>query len=151
MRAVVQRVSKASVYVGEQEVSQIGEGLLVFVGITHSDNDEDIEWIAKKIVECKFFPGERGRLERSVVEKGGEILVVSQMTLYGSLKKGRSPSFNDVAPPPISEPLFNKLIERLRNAIGSDRVKTGVFGANMRVMLVNEGPVTFILDSRNRG
>lgn len=145
MRAVVQRVGSASVAVGGEVVGRIDAGLLVFVGVAHTDGPSDVQYIGTKICDLRIFPDERGRMNRSVAEAGGSLLIVSQFTLLADCRKGRRPSFDGAAPPPLAEALYNELIRGLR-ARGV-RVETGVFQAHMAVALVNDGPVTLLLDS----
>jgi D-tyrosyl-tRNA(Tyr) deacylase len=146
MRAVVQRVRSASVEVGGAAVARIGPGLLVFVGITHEDGADDVRYIAAKILDLRIFPDEAGRMNRSIVEKHGAVLVVSQFTLYADCRKGRRPSFDAAARPGIAEALYLDVVR----AIGESglTVASGVFQAHMDVALVNDGPVTVLLDSR---
>lgn len=145
MRAVVQRVRSASVTVEGEAVGRIGEGLLVFVGIAQTDEPRDLEYIATKICELRIFPDGQGRMNRSVIDTGGALLVVSQFTLLADCRKGRRPSLDAAAPPALAEALYNDLIRSLR-ARGLT-VETGVFQAHMEVALVNDGPVTMLLDS----
>jgi D-tyrosyl-tRNA(Tyr) deacylase len=146
MRAVIQRVSEAAVSVGEERVSGIGRGLLVLVGIGKEDGAADVEWIADKIVQLRIFPDENDQMNRSLQDIGGELLVVSQFTLYGDCRRGRRPSYSDAAAPEEAQPVYGQLVARLR-ASGL-RVGEGVFRAMMKVQLVNDGPVTLLLDSR---
>jgi D-tyrosyl-tRNA(Tyr) deacylase len=145
MRAVIQRVSKASVTVDGQAVGKIGCGLLVFLGIGGGDVRDDIALLADKIANMRIFPDEDGRFDRSVLDISGEVLVVSQFTLYADTRRGRRPSFSDAAPPEIAAPLVDSFVEALR-AHGLV-VASGVFGAHMYVDLQNDGPVTVVLDS----
>ncbi|HYL34979.1 MAG TPA: D-aminoacyl-tRNA deacylase [Bryobacteraceae bacterium] len=150
MRVVLQRVSKAHVDVGGRTVGAIGPGLAILLGVTHTDSREDADYLAGKIVQLRIFPDAEGRMNRSVLETGGSLLVVSQFTLYGSCQKGRRPSFDEAAPPEQARELYEYFVERLR--LSNTAVETGVFQAEMQVYLVNDGPVTFILDSvRNSG
>ena len=146
MRAVVQRVKSASVTVDADVAGRIGSGLLVFVGVSHGDGPADLDYIASKIRELRIFPDDHGRMNRSVVETGGAVLVVSQFTLLADSRKGRRPSFDDAAPPALAESLYNGLVRKLRDE--GLEVATGVFQAHMDVALVNDGPVTMLLDSR---
>lgn len=146
MRAVVQRVKSASVEVGSAVVARIGPGLLVFVGITHDDGPDDVRYIAAKILDLRIFPDEAGRMNRSVVENQESVLVVSQFTLYADCRKGRRPSFDAAARPESAEALYLDVV-RLLGESGLT-VATGVFQAHMDVALVNDGPVTMLLDSR---
>jgi D-tyrosyl-tRNA(Tyr) deacylase len=145
MKAVIQRVSQASVTVDGEVVGMIGRGLLVLLGIGRSDIQDDVALLADKIAHMRIFPDEDGRFDRSVLNISGEVLVVSQFTLYADTRRGRRPSFSDAAPPEIAAPLVERFIEALR-AYGLV-VASGVFGAHMDVDLQNDGPVTVILDS----
>jgi D-tyrosyl-tRNA(Tyr) deacylase len=146
MRAVIQRVSEARVRVGDEIVGQVGPGLLVLLGVGKSDSEEQARWLADKIVTLRVFNDEEGKMNRDVAEIGGAILVVSQFTLYGECSKGRRPSFIDAAPPELAIPLYEAFI----NAIKAHGIptQTGRFGAMMHVELINDGPVTLILDSK---
>lgn len=146
MRAVLQRVRHASVEVDGQTVGQIGRGFLVLVGIAPGDGAEQLDWMTRKIVGLRVFPDDAGKMNRSVLDEGLELLVVSQFTLYGDTKKGMRPGFTDAAPPQVAEPLYDALCERL-TAAGATKVARGVFGADMAVSLLNDGPVTLILDT----
>jgi D-aminoacyl-tRNA deacylase len=146
MRAIVQRVRSASVAVDGRVVGAIDRGLLVFVGVTHGDGPDDRDYIAAKVRELRIFPDESGRMNRSVVESSGSLLVVSQFTLYADTRKGRRPSFDAAAPPAIAEALYLDLVRTLRDS--GLVVETGIFQADMQVSLVNDGPVTMLLDSR---
>lgn len=146
MRAVVQRVSEAEVSVGGEIVGAIGEGLLTLVGVTHGDTTADAEALARKLATLRIFRDEHGLMNRSVVEVDGAVLVVSQFTLYGSTGKGRRPSFTEAAAPEEAEVLVDALVEDL--AAEGLSVATGRFGAMMQVRLVNDGPVTFVIESR---
>ena len=147
MRALIQRVSEAEVRVEGEPVSRIGPGLLVLAGFEDADNQADLDWMAKKLVQMRIFPDENGVMNRSVSDVGGEILAVSQFTLYASTKKGNRPSWGRAARGEVSQPLFNGFVETLEKALGRP-VATGVFGADMKVSLINDGPVTLLLDSR---
>lgn len=148
MRAVVQRVSAASVAVGDRTVGEIAHGLLVFVGVEQGDGPADVQYIAGKIRDLRVFEDDAHHLNRSIQDVGGAVLIVSQFTLAADCRKGRRPSFDDAAPPQIARPLYEDVIRDLR-AQGLD-VSTGEFQAMMRVSLVNDGPVTLLLDSRKR-
>lgn len=147
MRVIVQRVSAASVVVDGGIVGQIAGGLLVLAGFEESDGDADIAWMAGKIVRLRLFADHDGVMNRSVQETGGEILAVSQFTLYASLRKGNRPSWSRAARGDISQPLFRRFVDKLAAELGRP-VATGVFGADMQVSLVNDGPVTLSIDSR---
>jgi D-tyrosyl-tRNA(Tyr) deacylase len=146
VRAVVQRVKHASVTVEGRVTGRIGAGLLVFAGVAGDDGPADVDYIAGKLRDLRIFPDEHGRMNRSVVESGGALLVVSQFTLHADCRKGRRPSFDAAAPAPLAEALYESLIAALR-ASGL-AVETGVFQAHMDVDLLNDGPVTMLLDSR---
>jgi D-tyrosyl-tRNA(Tyr) deacylase len=145
MRLVLQRVKEAQVYVDGKTVGSISSGLLILIGVASSDTRKDAEYLADKIIYLRIFPDAERRMNRSILEVGGSLLVVSQFTLYGDCKKGRRPSFDQAAPPEQARQLYEYFVERLssRNVI----VQTGVFQAEMQVHLVNDGPVTFVLDS----
>lgn len=145
MRAVVQRVSSAAVDVGGERVAEIGPGLLALVGVTHEDSEAEAALIASKIANLRIFPDDEGKLNRSALDCGHEVLVVSQFTLYGDARKGRRPSFIRAAGPELAAPLVERVAAELR-ALGL-RVQTGRFGAEMAVCLVNDGPVTIWLDT----
>lgn len=147
MRVVVQRVTAASVSVGNRVTGRIGPGLLVLAGFEDADGDADLEWMAGKIVRLRLFADEAGVMNRSVLETGGDILAVSQFTLYSSVKKGNRPSWSRAAKGAISQPLFSRFVVMLTGALGKP-VPTGEFGADMQVALVNDGPVTLAIDSR---
>ena len=148
MRALVQRVSVASVAVGEEVVGRIGAGLVVFLGVSSSDGEEEARYIADKTLNLRIFPDDEGRFDRSVVDIGAQLLVVSQFTLYGDTRRGRRPSFTDAAPPDQASSLVDRTVALL--AESGLRVETGRFQAHMAVSLVNDGPVTIMLDSADR-
>ena len=145
MKALIQRVSEASVEVDGAIVAQIGQGLLVLLGVTHNDSSAEVDWLAHKIPALRIFEDEGGNMNRSVVEIGGSVIVVSQFTLYADTKKGNRPGFSTAARPEQAEPLYEELVSKLRAVMGADRVGTGVFGAHMKVCLLNDGPVTIEL------
>jgi D-tyrosyl-tRNA(Tyr) deacylase len=147
MRVVVQRVAEASVTVDGEIVGKIDKGLLVLAGFEESDGDADLDWMAGKIVRMRIFADQAGVMNRSVQEAGGGILAVSQFTLFASLKKGNRPSWSRAARGDLSQPLFESFVAKLAAALGKP-LATGVFGADMAVSLVNDGPVTVVLDSR---
>ena len=149
MRAVVQRVSRADVAIDGKVTSAIGRGLLILLGVEDLDTVEDVEWLTGKIARMRIFPDENAAMNRSIVEVGGEALVVSQFTLHASTKKGNRPSYIRAARPETAIPLYEKFVEVLREQIGRE-VATGEFGGDMKVALVNDGPVTILIDSRNR-
>lgn len=148
MRVVLQRVKEAHVEVAGATVGSISTGLLLLVGVTSTDTQQDAEYLADKIIYLRIFPDDERRMNRSILDVGGSLLVVSQFTLYGDCRKGRRPSFDRAAPPEQARQLYEYFIERLssRNII----VQTGVFQAEMQIHLVNDGPVTFVLDSPDR-
>jgi D-tyrosyl-tRNA(Tyr) deacylase len=146
MRAVIQRVSSASVVVDGQIVGEIGRGLLVLLGVGHADTNREAAWMADKIANLRIFEDEAGKMNLSVQEVGGALLLVSQFTLLADCRKGRRPSFTDAAPPDQADRLYQVAVERLRAA--GLRVETGVFQAHMQVHLVNDGPVTIVLDTQ---
>ncbi|MFM2136711.1 MAG: hypothetical protein RL021_2111 [Bacteroidota bacterium] len=149
MRCLIQRVSRASVTIDHLLRSEIGAGLLVLVGIEEADTEEDIEWLSGKVSRLRIFPDAEGVMNLSVAEANGALLVVSQFTLHASTKKGNRPSYIRAARPETAVPLYKKFIERLREDSGC-RIATGEFGADMQVELVNDGPVTIWMDSKNR-
>jgi D-tyrosyl-tRNA(Tyr) deacylase len=150
MRLVIQRVSSASVEVEEFVVSEIGTGLLILAGIEETDTMEDIDWLVKKTCQLRIFNDIDGVMNLSVQEIGGKIIVVSQFTLHASTKKGNRPSYIRAARPETAIPLYEQLIDEFKKVLGGKKVETGIFGADMQVYLVNDGPVTIILDSKNR-
>jgi D-tyrosyl-tRNA(Tyr) deacylase len=149
VRAVIQRVSEAAVSIEGKLHATIGQGLMVLVGVEENDGREDIEWMAGKIVRLRIFNDDEGVMNKSVQEAGGEILAISQFTLFASTKKGNRPSYVGAARPEIAVPLYEQFIAQATSELGRD-VKTGVFGADMEVRLINDGPVTIIIDSKNR-
>ena len=149
MRAVIQRVTSACVSVEERAVGQIGNGLLVFVGIEEADEMDDVEWLATKLTGLRLFSGDQGPWSRSVMEIGGDILLVSQFTLHASTKKGTKPSWHKAAKPEKAIPLFETMRDRLA-ALRGKPIQTGEFGAMMQVSLVNDGPVTLVIDTKQR-
>src|SRR5258705_1539300 len=148
MRAVIQRVSSARVRVGRRIVGKIGSGLLVLAGVEQDDGAADVEYIAAKIQNLRIFEDAEGKMNLSVADTSGAVLVVSQFTLCGDCRKGRRPSFDAAAAPPVAKPIFEDLVRVLRTA--NRHVETGEFGAHMQVQLMNNGPVTILLDSRRR-
>lgn len=144
MRVLLQRVTRAEVTVGEQVTGRIGRGLVLLVGFTHSDGEDQVAWMADKVVGLRIFPDEDDKMNRSIAEANGAFLVVSQFTLYGDSAKGRRPSFIEAARPEQAVPLYERFITRLRDS--GLPVETGTFGASMRVELVNDGPVTLWLE-----
>lgn len=149
MRVVIQKVSEASVTIEGNLVSKIAEGLLILVGIEDSDTGEDIEWLSKKIVQLRIFLDENGVMNRSVTDEEGDIIVVSQFTLHAMTKKGNRPSYIRASKPDFAIPMYEKFCEKLSSDLGKP-VGRGVFGAHMEVALINDGPVTIWIDSKNR-
>ncbi len=149
MRVIIQRVLDSSVTIDGKLHTSIGKGMTILVGIEDSDTDEDIEWLCKKIVMMRIFDDENGIMNRSILEDDGDILVVSQFTLYASTKKGNRPSYIRAAKPEIAVPLYEKFINKLEFYLGKSP-KKGIFGADMKVSIHNNGPVTIIMDSKNR-
>ncbi len=149
MRAVIQRVSQASVTVESKVVGRIGTGLLVLIGVEQEDTESDVQWLSGKIVRLRVFDDAQGVMNRSVADVGGAILLVSQFTLLASTRKGNRPSYCRSAPPPLAAGLFQQFARQLEFDVGHP-VSTGQFGADMKVALVNDGPVTVIIDSRLR-
>lgn len=145
MRAVIQRVERASVAIGGTEIARIGRGILALVAIERRDLQGDLEWMAKKIVELRIFDDDEGHLNRSLLEVGGQLLLVSQFTLYGDCRKGRRPSYSDAAPPAQAQELYQSFVSLARRYVPD--VQSGQFQASMEVELINSGPVTLILDT----
>jgi len=149
MRTVIQRVTRASVYVEGRKKSEIGPGLLVLLGIEDSDGDNDIEWLCNKIIQLRIFNDREGVMNLSVQETGGSIMVISQFTLHAKTKKGNRPSYIKAARPEVAIPLYNSFISRISFLLGRE-IATGEFGAMMQVELVNDGPVTIIIDTKEK-
>ena len=149
MRAVIQRVSQASVTVEDAIIGQIQRGLMVLVGIVNEDDTLDIEWLSNKIIHMRIFDDENGVMNKSLIEVGGAILLVSQFTLHASTKKGNRPSYIAAAKPEISIPLYEAMIQQLEKDLDAS-IQTGKFGADMKVALINDGPVTITIDSKNK-
>ena len=149
MRAVIQRVTKASVTIDGKVFSQIEKGLLVLLGIEDADETEDIEWLSGKIVNLRVFDDDNGVMNISVKDIDGDILVVSQFTLHASTKKGNRPSYIKASKPGIAIPLYEKMVRQLSNDLGKE-IKTGIFAADMKVELLNDGPVTIAIDTKNK-
>lgn len=149
MRVVIQRVSSASVVVEGKTTAEINKGILVLLGIEEADNQEDIDWLTRKIAGLRIFNDEKGVMNLSLQEVAGDAIVVSQFTLHASVKKGNRPSYIRAAKPATAIPLYEAFIKKLENTI-SKKVGTGIFGADMKVSLRNDGPVTIIIDSKNR-
>lgn len=150
MRVLIQRVINSEVIINDVIHASINSGLLIFVGIEERDNDDDIEWLTKKITQLRIISDENGLMNRSIHDTEGNILIISQFTLHASVKKGNRPSFIKAARPEIAIPLYESFCKSLKNLIGNERVKTGLFGADMKVKLVNDGPVSIWIDSKNK-
>ena len=149
MRLVIQRVTQASVTIDGEVKSQIGPGLMILMGVCEEDTDEDVEWLVRKVVNLRIFNDENGVMNRPVTDVGGQVMVVSQFTLFASYKKGNRPSWIKAAKPDISIPLYRLFCQLLSEALGQP-VATGEFGAYMKVQLVNDGPVTICMDTKNK-
>lgn len=149
MRAVIQRVSNASVTVDGEKTASIGQGLLVLLGIEDADGKEDIEWLSKKMVNLRIFNDDDEVMNRSILDVGGEVIVVSQFTLHALTKKGNRPSYIKASKPDLAIPIYEAFVKRLEQDLGKE-VGTGIFGADMKVELLNDGPVTILIDTKNR-
>ena len=149
MRTVIQRVQFASVKVGEEVIAEIQTGLLVFVGIEDADTHEDVEWLSHKICQLRIFNDDQGVMNRSVLETSGDILVVSQFTLHASTKKGNRPSYIKASKPGFAIPMYQSFCDKLSNVLGKE-VKQGIFGTDMKITLLNDGPVTIIIDTKDK-
>ena len=149
MRVVLQRVSHASVTVSGEKTGQIGKGLLILLGVEDADTSEDSQWLSRKVVNLRIFNDEQGVMNRSVLEVDGEILLVSQFTLHASTKKGNRPSYIKASKPDVAIPMYEAFMKQLELDLGKP-VAAGIFGADMKVELLNDGPVTIIIDSKNR-
>jgi D-tyrosyl-tRNA(Tyr) deacylase len=149
MRTVIQRVSKASVAIDGNIIGKIETGLLVLLGIEDADADEDIQWLSAKIINLRVFNDENGVMNKSVMEIGGDILLISQFTLHASTKKGNRPSYIKASKPDFAIPMYEKMIAQLEKDLGK-KIQTGIFGANMKVELLNDGPVTIVIDTKNK-
>lgn len=150
MRVILQRVSEAAVRVNEEPVGEIGQGLLILLGVETADDESDVDWLVGKICQLRLFEDCEGKMNLSLHDVGGSVLVVSQFTLHAQVKKGTRPSFIRAARPEQAVPLYESFIAAMESRLGQERVATGVFGAMMKVALVNDGPVTISIDSRNR-
>jgi len=149
MRAVIQRVSQASVTVDSSTTGSIATGLLVFLGIEDADSEEDLAWLSSKIVNLRIFNDENGVMNKSVLDVAGDILLVSQFTLHASTKKGNRPSYIRASKPGFAIPMYEHLIKQLEKDLGK-KIETGIFGADMKVALLNDGPVTIVIDTKNK-
>jgi D-aminoacyl-tRNA deacylase len=149
MRVIIQRVQRSSVTIEQKVVAAIGEGLLILLGIETEDSDEDLNWLCKKIASLRIFSDEQGLMNKSIVDIKGQLIVVSQFTLFASTKKGNRPSFLRSARPEIAIPIYTRFLEQIKIETGLD-VQAGEFGADMKVELINDGPVTIWIDSKDR-
>ena len=149
MRVVVQRVSQSNVKVSGELIGEIEEGLMVLVSFVDEDNDTDLDWMTKKIINLRIFNDDEGKMNRSVQDVAGDILLVSQFTLHGSTKKGNRPSFIKAAKPDFANVMYERFIKVLEQTLGKE-IQTGEFGGDMKVSLINDGPTTIIIDSRNK-
>jgi D-aminoacyl-tRNA deacylase len=149
MRAVIQRVSHASVSIDGSIRAAVGKGFLVLLGIEDADSDEDISWLSGKIINLRVFNDNEGVMNLSIREVAGEILLISQFTLHASTKKGNRPSYIRASKPPVAIPMYERMIRQLSSDLGQE-IKTGIFGADMKVGLLNDGPVTIVIDTKNR-
>ncbi len=151
MRALVQRVSEGSVKInteGGEYFREIGLGMVILLGVTHTDGIDEVRFVANKCSNLRIFEDENGKMNLSLKDVGGEVLVISQFTLYGDARKGNRPNFINAAKPEVAEELYEKFIEEMKNNLGEDKVKTGIFGAMMKVKICNDGPVTIIVESK---
>jgi D-tyrosyl-tRNA(Tyr) deacylase len=149
MKAVIQRVTNASVSINNSVYSEINQGLLVFIGIEDADSKEDIEWLCNKIIQLRIFNDANGVMNFSIRDVSGEFLIISQFTLFASTKKGNRPSYSKASKPDIAIPLYELFLKTLKSSVDLP-VKTGIFGADMKVSLVNDGPVTILIDTKNK-
>lgn len=149
MKAVIQRVSKASVTIEREKVANINQGLLILLGIVDEDTKEDIDWLSKKIANLRIFADENDVMNKSVMDVKGNVIVVSQFTLHASTKKGNRPSYIKAAKPDVAVPLYEEFVKQMETDLGTT-VQTGEFGADMKVELLNDGPVTIIIDTKNK-
>lgn len=149
MKAVIQRVSQASVIINSEKVASINTGLLVLLGIVDGDAQEDITWLSNKIVNMRIFPDAEGVMNNSILDNQGDVIVVSQFTLHANTKKGNRPSYIKAAKPDVAIPLYQDFIKQLEHDLGK-QIQTGEFGADMQVALINDGPVTIIMDTKNK-
>lgn len=150
MRIVIQRVTKASVTIDSKKVGSIKDGLLILLGIINEDTQEDINWLSNKIVNLRIFGDENGVMNKSLLDIDGEAIVVSQFTLHANTKKGNRPSYIKAAKPDVAAPLYEAFVSQLEKDLGK-QIQTGEFGADMKIELLNDGPVTIVIDSKNRG
>jgi D-tyrosyl-tRNA(Tyr) deacylase len=151
MRALVQRVSEAGVYISaENYKAEIGKGFVILLGIKSDDNENNVKFIADKCSGLRVFEDENEKINLSLKEINGEVLIISQFTLYGDAQKGNRPSFIEAARPEIAIPLYEKFVNRMKNNLGEDKIKTGIFGAMMKVKIINDGPVTILVESKDQ-
>ena len=151
MRALVQRVSEGGVYISEENYkAEIGKGMIILLGIKSDDNEQDMIFIADKCSSLRIFEDENQKMNLSLRDINGEVIVISQFTLYGNAQKGNRPSFIEAARPEVAIPLYEKFIERMKQNIGSEKVKAGIFGSMMTVSINNDGPVTVIIESKEK-
>jgi D-aminoacyl-tRNA deacylase len=149
MKVVIQRVSRANVKVDGKITGEIGDGLLVLLGIEDADSEEDIQWLSNKIINLRIFNDENEVMNKSIIDLGGNILLISQFTLHASTKKGNRPSYIKASKPDFAIPMYEKMIQQLETDLGK-KIQTGIFGADMKVELLNDGPVTIIIDTKNK-
>ena len=149
MRVVVQRVSQSNVKVSGEVIGEIKEGLMVLVSFVDEDNETDLDWMTKKIINLRIFNDDEGKMNRSIQDIGGDILLISQFTIHGSTKKGNRPSFIKAAKPDFANVMYERFIKVLEQSLGKE-IQTGEFGGEMKVSLINDGPTTIIIDSRNK-
>jgi D-tyrosyl-tRNA(Tyr) deacylase len=150
MRALVQRVSEGAVIINSENYSaSVGKGMVVLLGVKEGDKEDDVNFVADKCCNLRIFEDNNDKMNRSVMDVEGEMLVISQFTLYGDARKGNRPSFTNAAAPELAEKLYNKFIERAKQNLGSEKVKSGIFAAMMQVKIINEGPVTILVESKN--
>lgn len=150
MRAVIQRVSEASVKINGMATGEIGTGFVVLLGIEETDTEEDVSWLAQKIIGMRIFSDENGLMNKALAEVNGQILLISQFTLFAQTKKGNRPSFIRAAKPEIAIPLYELMNKTLENLLGKKNISTGIFGADMKVSLINDGPVTIMMDTKDK-
>lgn len=150
MKAFIQRCSESSVKVEDETVGKIGHGICLLLGIGKEDDDSDLEWLVQKIIKLRIFDNEEGLIDLSLQDIGGEVLVISQFTLQARLKKGTRPSFTDAAAPAEAEAMYEKCIKRFKEILGEEKIQSGKFGAHMAVSLVNDGPFSLWIDTKNR-
>jgi D-tyrosyl-tRNA(Tyr) deacylase len=149
MRAVIQRTTKASVTINQERVASIDKGIVVLLGIENDDNQEDIEWLSRKITNLRIFEDDNGVMNQSIIDNSGDIILVSQFTLHASTKKGNRPSYIKAARPDVAIPIYEAFKGQLEKVLGKD-IQTGTFGADMQVELINDGPVTIIIDTKQK-